>query len=149
MTAATQAPPTIRAVPAVTGVHHFGLTVRDVVASEAWYARVLGLVRVFVEQHATGNGYAVVLTRPGTKLFLGLDHHPDADRGMFSPLHTGLDHLALQLPSRSDLDEWLAHLDATGVEHGALFESAEPAPHALVVFRDPDGIPIELFWMGD
>jgi glyoxylase I family protein len=129
-------------------VHHLGLTVRDVLASETWYTRVLGLVRAFVEPHGTGSGYAVVMTRPGTDLFVGLDHHPDADRDVFSPLRVGLDHLALRLASRDDLDEWIGHLDATGVEHGALFESAEPAPHALVVFRDPDGIPIELFWYG-
>jgi glyoxylase I family protein len=148
MTAATESPPSVRAVPAVTGLHHLGLTVRDIVASEAWYTKVLGLVRVFVEPHGTGNGYAVVMTRPGTGLFVGLDHHPDADRTLFSPLRTGLDHLALELASRDDLDEWISHLDAIGVEHEALFESAEPAPHALVLFRDPDGIPIELFWIG-
>jgi len=148
MTAAIESPPTIRAVPTVTGLHHLGLTVRDIAASEAWYTQVLGLVRAFVEPHGTGNGYAVVMVRPGTELFLGLDHHPDADGEMFSPLRTGLDHLSLRLARREDLDEWITHLDAIGVEHGALFETAEPAPHALVVFRDPDGVPIELFWIG-
>lgn len=137
-----------RPVPPVTGYSHVGLTVRDIAASEAWYTEVLGLVRAFVEPHGAGDGYAVVMTRPGTGLFLGLDHHPEAGREIFSPLRTGLDHLALQVPSRGDIDEWVAHLDAVGVEHGALSESAAPAPHALMVFRDPDGIPIELFWFG-
>lgn len=132
----------------MTGISHVGLTVRDVVASEAWYTEVLGLVRAFVEPHATGDGYAVVMTRPGTGLFVGLDHHPDAEGARFSPLHTGLDHLALQLAAREDIDEWISHLDAIGVEHGELFETAEPAAHALVLVRDPDGIPIELFWFG-
>jgi catechol 2,3-dioxygenase-like lactoylglutathione lyase family enzyme len=148
MSAAIGTSASLHAVPAITGVHHLGLTVRDVVASEAWYAQVLGLVRVFVEPHGTGNGYAVVMTRPGTSLFVGLDHHPDADREVFSPLRTGLDHLALELASRHELDEWISHLDANGVEHGAVSEGAEPAPHAMLVFRDPDGIPIELFWIG-
>ena len=148
MTTATASSPATRAVPAVTGLQHLGLTVRDIAASEAWYTRVLGLVRVFVEPHPAGGGYAVVMTRPGTGLFVGLDYHPGADREMFSPLRTGLDHLALQIASREDIDEWITHLDAAGVEHGAVSESAEPAPHALVVFRDPDGIPIELFWYG-
>lgn len=148
MTTSVELSPSVRAVPAVTGVHHLGLTVRDITASEAWYAQVLGLVRAFVEPHTTGDGYAVVMTRPGTGLFLGLEHHPDAGRDLFSPLRTGLDHLALQLGSREDIDQWIAHLDAIGVEHEALSESEEPAPHALVMFRDPDGIPIELFWFG-
>ncbi len=148
MTTATEAPLPTQAAPALTGLHHLGLTVRDIVASEAWYARALGLVRAFVEPHATGDGYAVVMTHPGTALFVGLDHHPEADREMFSPLRTGLDHLALQVPSREDLAGWVAHLDAVGVEHGAVSEGAEPVPHAQVVLRDPDGVPVELFWFG-
>jgi glyoxylase I family protein len=123
MTSTTEAPATTRNAPALTGLQHLGLTVRDVVASEEWYTKVLGLLRAFEEPHGAGDGYAVVMTRPGTGLFVGLDHHPDADREPFSPLRTGVDH-------------------------EALFESAEPVPHALVVLRDPDGIPIELFWFG-
>jgi glyoxylase I family protein len=137
-----------RTAPALTGLQHLGLTVSDVVASEAWYAAVLGLVRVFVEPHGTGDGYAVVMTRPGSALFVGLDHHPDADQSVFSPLRTGLDHVAFGLASREAIDEWINYLDTLGVEHEALFETAEPVPHAMVVLRDPDGIPIELFWVG-
>jgi glyoxylase I family protein len=148
MTTSTESPPSNRTAPMVIGLSHVGLTVRDIVASEAWYARVLGLVRVFVEPHGTGNGYAVVMTRPGTGLFVGLNHHPDRDREMFSALRTGLDHLALQVDSRQDIDEWVAHLDAIGVEHGPMSEIMEPVPHALVVFLDPDGMPIELMCLG-
>ena len=145
VSAETQAP---RTVPAVTGLQHLGLTVRDIEASEAWYTQVLGLARAFAEPHGTGEGYAVVMTRPGTGLFVGLDHHPEADREMFSPLRTGLDHLALAVASRADLDDWSRHLDACDVEHGDVCERAEPAPHAMLALRDPDGIPIELFWFG-
>ena len=149
MTTATEASPSARAVPAVAGINHVGLTVRDITASEAWYGEVLGLVRAFVEPHATGDGYAVVMTRPGTALFVGLDHHPDAERERFSPLHAGLDHLALHLATREHIDDWITHFDAIGVEHEELFETAEPVPHALVLVHDPDGIPIELFWVGE
>jgi len=110
----------VQTVPSLTGISHVGLTVRDVTTSEAWYADVLGLVRVFVEPHSAGEGYAVVMTRPGTALYLGLDHHPDADRQEFSERRTGLDHLALAVESRVDLDRWAAHLDAQGIEHGAI-----------------------------
>jgi glyoxylase I family protein len=148
MATATELPLPTTPVPTVMGFSHLGLTVRDIAASEAWYSRALGFVRAFVEPHATGNGYAVVMTRPGTGLFMGLDHHPDADREMFSARRTGLDHVALQVAGREDIDEWVVYLDAIGVEHGAVSESAGPPPHALVVFHDPDGIPIELFWLG-
>ena len=146
MTTATEASPSSRAVPGVTGISHVGLTVRDIVASEAWYTEVLGFVRAFVEPHATGDGYAVVMTRPGTGLFVGLDHHPEAEGDRFTPLRTGLDHLALHVATREDIDRWIAHFDAIGVEHGAPVETEEPLSHALVLVRDPDGIPIELFW---
>lgn len=139
---------TTRTAPALTGLQHLGLTVSNVEASEAWYTKVLGLVRLFVEPHGTGDGYAVVMTQPGSALFVGLDHHPDADQKRFSPLRTGLDHVAFGLTSREAIDEWISHLDMLGVEHGALFETVEPVPHAMFVLRDPDGIPIELFWFG-
>ena len=148
MTTTAETSPSTRAAPDLSGFQHIGLTVRDVVASEAWYTKVLGLVRAFVEPHSTGDGYAVVLTRPGTGLFVGLEHHPDADRERFSPRRTGLDHLAVQVPSREALDEWIAHLETMGVEHQVVVEKYEPVRLALVLVRDPDGIPIELFWFG-
>ncbi len=148
MTAHTETSLATQAHPGLTSIQHVGLTVRDISASEAWYTRVLGLVRAFVEPHSSGNGHTVVMTRPGTALFMGLDHHPAADQTRFSELRTGLDHLALQVASRDEIDKWVIHLDGMGVERGPLFEATEPAPRAQVTFRDPDGIPIELFWLG-
>ena len=133
------------AAPSLAGFHHLGLTVRDIHRSESWYAEVLGLVRAFVEPHPIGGGHTVVMTRPGTTLFLGLDHHPQADLQDFDARRTGLDHLALQLESRSDLDAWVARLAALGIQHEPIHESSEPS-YATVLLRDPDGIPIELFW---
>ncbi len=136
------------AVPSLTGINHVGLTVRDVATSETWYSEVLGLVRVFVEPHSVGDGHTIVMTRPGTALFLGLDHHPEADQQLFSERRTGLDHLALSVATRPDLDAWAAHLDERGIEHSEIVDVAEPAAHAQMTFRDPDGIAIEVFWMG-
>jgi glyoxylase I family protein len=141
----TQPDVPVTAAPSLVGVHHLGLTVRDIHDSETWYAEVLGLVRAFVEPHPIGGGHTVVMTRPGTALFLGLDHHPQADLQEFDARRTGLDHLALRLGSRSDLDAWLARLAALGIQHGAVHESDDPA-YATVLLHDPDGIPIELFW---
>jgi catechol-2,3-dioxygenase len=138
----------VQTAPSLTGISHVGLTVRDVTASEAWYADVLGMVRVFVEPHSEGKGHAVVMTRPGTALYLGLDHHPDADRQLFSERRTGLDHLALAVESREDLDRWAERVAARGIEHSAITEVDEPSPHAQMTFRDPDGIPLEVFWLG-
>ena len=148
MTTATDSAVFTGAVPALTGFHHVGITVRDIAVSEAFYGKALGLVRAFVEPHSAGDGHAVVMVRPGTGLVLGLDFHPDAERAMFDPRRTGLDHLAIRVDDRSDIDAWVAHLDAVGIEHGQLFSVDEPLPYALVAFRDPDEIPVELFWVG-
>lgn len=144
----TATAPTELAAPPLAGYHHLGITVRDIDVSEEWYSRVLGFVRAFVEPHDNDTGYAVVLTRPGTGLFLGLDFHANADKQRFGAHRTGLDHLAFGLSTRAELDRWVAHLDALGVGHGAVIEATQPVAFALIVFHDPDGIPLELIWMG-
>lgn len=126
--------------PALTGYHHLGLTVHDIEASEAWYPQTLGLVRAFVEKHDNDTGYAVVITRPGTAFFLGLDHHADADRQPFDARRTGLDRVAFAVSSREDVPAWAAHLDAIGVDHGPVRAGKEPMPHAVLGLCDPDGI---------
>ena len=134
-------------VPNVGGLHHIGLTVSDIEASEVWYTRVLGLTRAFVEPHHGGEtGYAVVLHRPGSSLFLGLDKHHANQGERFDECRTGLDHVALHVADRSELDAWMEHFDTLGVEHSGIAEFSEPFPFAVLVFRDPDNIQLELIW---
>jgi glyoxylase I family protein len=138
--------------PPLSGYHHLGITVSDVEASEAWYARTLGLVRAFTEAHAgtdpDNGGYAIVMTRPGTGFFIGLDHHVEADKLPFDPRRTGLDHVALAASSAEEVHAWAAYLDSIGVEHGPVIEGNDPMPNAAVHMVDPDGVPIELMWVG-
>jgi glyoxylase I family protein len=133
-------------VPALGGLHHIGLTVTDLEASEAWYTRVLGLSRAFVEPHNGGTGVAVVLHRPGSPLFLGLDKHEANQRERFEESRTGLDHVAFHVAERSELDAWVEHFDRHGVRHSGIAEFSEPFPFAVLVFRDPDNIQLELIW---
>jgi catechol 2,3-dioxygenase-like lactoylglutathione lyase family enzyme len=143
---AADEPTTLDSVPSLGGAHHIGLTVRDIQASEVWYRQILGLERVMVEPHHGGNGYAVVLTRPGTPLFIGLDHH-DANQGeRFDECRTGLDHLSIAVAERPQLDCWAAHLDRLGVNRSEITEHTDPFPYAVLVFRDPDNIQLELIW---
>jgi catechol 2,3-dioxygenase-like lactoylglutathione lyase family enzyme len=135
------------AAPAVTSYHHLGLTVGDIDRSEEWYGKVFGFQRAFVEPHHAGTGYAVVMNIPGTPLFLGLDKH-DAHQGeRFEEQRTGLDHLAVGVSTRGELDRWVEHLDALGVEHSGITDITEPFPAATLCFRDPDNIALELMWM--
>ena len=137
----------LTAVPAVTGYHHLGLTVCDVDRSEEWYGKVFGFQRAFVEPHNGGTGYAVVMTIPGTPVFMGLDKHDGHQGERFGEHRTGLDHLAIGVTAREDLDRWVEHLDALGVEHSGISDIAEPFPAATLCFRDPDNIALELMWM--
>ena len=133
--------------PAVLGYHHLGLTVCDIDRSEEWYGKVFGFQRAFVEPHHEGTGYAVVMNIPGTPVFMGLDKH-DAHQGeRFAEHRTGLDHLAIGVSTREDLDRWVEHLDALGVEHSEINDITEPFPAATLCFRDPDNIALELMWM--
>ena len=133
--------------PPLTHYHHLGLTVTDLERSEAWYREILGFERAFVEPHLGGTGYAVVMTRPGTSLFLGLDFHQGNDGEPFGEHRTGLDHISIGVDTREDLDVWVEHLDRRGVAHSAINDGAEPFPHATLIVRDPDNIQLELMWM--
>ncbi len=133
-------------VPGLGGIHHIGLTVPDIEASEAWYVRVLGLTRAFVEPHNGGTGYAVVLHRPGSPLFLGLDKHEANQGERFDECRTGLDHVAFHVADRAELDAWVDHFDRQGVQHSGIAEFTEPFPFAVVVFLDPDNVQLELIW---
>ena len=134
-------------VPAVTGYHHLGLTVCDIERSEEWYGKVFGFQRAFVEPHNEGTGFAVVMNIPGTPVFLGLDKHDAHEGEQFGEHRTGLDHLAIGVASREELDGWVQHLDALGVEHSKINDMTEPFPAATLCFRDPDNIALELMWM--
>lgn len=134
--------------PPLAGYHHIGITVRDIDTSEAWYSENLGLFRAFVEKHDNDTGYAVILTRPGSSFFLGLDHHEDADRQSFDPRRTGLDHLALAVASSEEVHAWAAHFDSLGLEHEPVLETVDPMPLTMLLLHDPDGIAIELIWTG-
>ena len=135
-----------RTAPPMGGIHHVGLTVSDVDSSEAWYRRVLGLERVFIEDHNGGTGHTVVMNRPGTALHIGLDYHEAHEGERFAEHHTGLDHLAVHVAERDDLDAWAAHLEALGVPHSPITDRSEPFSYATLVFRDPDNIQLELIW---
>ena len=93
-------------IPPVSSIHHIGITVCDVAASEAWYARVLGFERLMLGPHNGGTGYTVLIHRPGTTVDIGLDHH-DANEGeSFAEHRTGLDHLSISVARRDDLDDY-------------------------------------------
>lgn len=77
---------------------------------------------------------------------MGLDKHETNQGERFDECHTGLDHVAFYVADRAKLDAWADHLDRQGVPHSPITEIAEPFPYAVLVFRDPDNIRLELIW---
>ncbi|WP_075301845.1 MULTISPECIES: VOC family protein [unclassified Pseudonocardia] len=135
--------------PTLTAIHHFSPTVSDIDASVAWYATVLGMERVpapFPHHGDEKGGYAVLLMNPAG-FAVGLHHHEANPGETYHESHTGLDHIAFGVASREDLEAWAAWLDECGVVHSGVVDAIEPVPYSVIVFRDPDGIQLELFHM--
>jgi catechol 2,3-dioxygenase-like lactoylglutathione lyase family enzyme len=132
-------------MPNFTGVSHVELTVRDAERSATWYEQVLGMQRVTVPaEHRTPGLAARVISviDPTATFSVGLIEHESGDDADFSELRVGLDHLALNVESRGELEQWVEHLDGCGVSHSAIRDM----PYGSVVaFRDPDNIQLELF----
>ena len=134
-------------MPAFTGVSHLELTVSDVDRSVTWYERVFGMRKIAEnseDDHPTDGVFAHVVNviDPTSGLVLGLIRHRGQSDDAFSEHRVGLDHLALDVQSRSELETWVEHLDRCGVRHSGINDQ----PYgSVLVFRDPDNIQLELF----
>lgn len=123
------------------GVHHVSLNVHDVAASEQWYADVLGFSRVTT--YATEQFERVIL-RHHSGVLVGLSRHRAAEADEpFDERRPGLDHLALEVADRDSLERWARRFDQLGVAHADIKPGAVPGS-ALLAFRDPDNIQLEL-----
>ena len=137
--------------PAITGIHHFSPTVRNVEASAEWYQNVFGLERVpvtFPHYEREETGYAVLLVDPNSGLAIGLHENKGNQGEQFDECHTGLDHIGFNVSDRAEMEQWAEHLSAIGVEHSGIRDIKEPMAFSTLVFRDPDNIQLELFTTG-
>lgn len=132
--------------PAIAGIHHLGLTVRDAEASAAWYVSVLGFRRVGEFASPDGARRKVFLRHEGLRARLGLTQHRDGAGAAFDEIRVGLDHLAFAVSSRTALDEFQTRLAAARVVHSPVAPAHSVPGAAVLVFRDPDGIQLELFF---
>ncbi len=65
----------------------------------------------------------------------------------FDESRTGLDHVSFAVAGRADLDAWARWRDGLGVANSGVVDTGDPMPYSVVVFRDPDNIQLELFYM--
>lgn len=124
-----------------TGISHLDLSVPDVDASASWYERVLGLRRLKRSELPTRT--MIVLFHEASGLVIGLLQHKGAPDERFDERRVGLDHVGFAVANRGDLDTWQAHFAALEVEHSPI---ADTEMGSALVFRDPDGIQLEMWW---
>ncbi len=119
--------------------HHIRLTVTDPTRSRDFYA-LLG----FQAAMEFPDG---VLVSNGT-LLLGLRTGPDPARvrrgDHFDPNRVGLDHLAISVGSRADIEAAARLCDERGVTHGEIVDLGSDFRLYVMMLEDPDGIQIEL-----
>ncbi|MFI5956158.1 VOC family protein [Cryptosporangium sp. NPDC051539] len=132
-------------MPDLAGVAHVALTVTDAPRSAAWYTRVLGLREAARFAEGDGARQKIVLTDAANRVLIGVVQHGGAPADRFDERRTGLDHLSFAVPGRAALDAWAAHLDALGVPYSPIAPATLDPRTAVLVFRDPDHIQLELF----
>ena len=93
-------------------------------------------------------GYAVLLTDFSCGIVIGVQHNTRNDGQPFDEARTGLDHMSISVPSRSDLESWAEWLDNLAVPHSEVTDVEHPIKYSALVFRDPDNIQLELIFMG-
>ena len=132
----------------VTGFAHVRLTVTDLRRSRAFYDALFGWEVAYEvpqdadERTAASLGFlfgGIIYSFPGG-LFGLRPVAPGTDR--FSEDRVGLDHLALQVASRAELEAAVAVLDGLGARHAGI---KDLGAFLILEFRDPDGIALELF----
>ncbi|WP_020669316.1 VOC family protein [Amycolatopsis nigrescens] len=129
----------------LTCVHHLALTVTDVDRSVPWYVRVLELEELTRREDPDTGLRKVVLRSPDGEFAVVLVQHPDTGRRGFDERRTGLDHVAFKVSTHEELRDWEKRLAEYGVTFTAAAPSRTLAGSEVVVFRDPDGIQLEVW----
>ena len=81
-------------------------------------------------------------------IVIGVQHKIRNDGQLLDEARTGLDHMSISVPSRSDLEFWAEWLENSAVPHSGVADVDNLIKYSALVFRDPDNIQLELIFMG-
>lgn len=120
-------------------INHLALTVTDMDRARDFYHEVLGFefVTEFGPKYLMSNGQVI----------LALNQSPDPASAItndrFDENRVGLDHVSFNVGTMAELESALQALDARGVPHGEI-KDLGGLGIAVLAFRDPDNIQVEL-----
>jgi glyoxylase I family protein len=126
-------------VPELAGISHIDLTVTDRDRSERFYTGVLGFE--VVKRVDKADFRLTDMKHRGLDIEVCVRQPVACDGSRFDELRTGLDHLSFRVARRAELETWQEHLEHRGVAYTPIVDT----PYgAVIVFRDPDNIQLEL-----
>jgi catechol 2,3-dioxygenase len=125
-------------IPADAGLGHAHLKVSDLSRALEFYCGVLGFSLVARYQES-----AAFLAAGDYHHHLGLNTWESEGASPPPPHHTGLHHLAIRYPTRTDLVVAVRRVLAAGV---ALQGASDHGVSVSVYLSDPDGTGLELTW---
>jgi glyoxylase I family protein len=131
--------------PSAAEFDHYGISIADLDRSLHFYTDILGGIVVLPPHRVDEFSFRRAVIWIGG-MGIDLNEHATNTGEAFSPVRTGLDHLAFSVMCYEDLAAWAAHLDAHGVPCSPI-RNVDGVGQAFD-FRDPDGIQIE-WWHRD
>ena len=134
-------------MPEIVAYHHLSFSVTDLARSTAWYGEALGLA---VVAEFDGPSFRRARLRPrGGGVTLTLTQHEAGSGDRFDERRTGLDHAALQLTSRAEVEALERRFTELGIQHSEVRPpGGDSGSSASMFFRDPDNIQLEAFALG-
>jgi glyoxylase I family protein len=121
-------------------LHHVAIICSDYPRSKHFYVEILGLEMVREIYREERRSFKLDL-RVGDQYQIELFSFPDPPARVTAPEACGLRHIAFEV---DDVQETVRSLTARGVEVEAI-RLDEATNKSFTFFRDPDGLPIEIY----